>query len=167
MPFPRPGTQKLMSFWGTIETGARQRSTSSAMWQLLRAEAGRRGQPLEGVSGADLGPLWSRAVQIRNASERFARLGSPGTITADMITEAPWARSAEQMGLSPRFDIRFELTTIGPEGPVTSFKSWVEPLAFPETKDELLSRLQDYAEGLADRYEHSFGGIGTVQLLAV
>lgn len=156
-----------MKFWGLFESGAAARLTTADFWAHLRSGAAAAGEDLSGVGIQAVNRLRSYATQIRNTTAPVGDLAVSGTIDASQIAEAPWSRSAAEMAFAPAYQVRFQVDVVTPQGTSRDWKSLFVPIGLPATGDELVSQLQDYAQGLADKYQASFGGLGNVQILRV
>lgn len=115
MAWPQGIPNWLKNQWGVISGQVSERATTSELINALRpyAQASPEGWGPLGV--IYVSQLRSLAVSIRNSSEAITAQGMTGTITAAHIAEAPWARSAVQQSLAPKFMLRALVQYPNPE----------------------------------------------------
>jgi hypothetical protein len=139
----------LKNQWGVLSGQVSARATTAELINSLRpyAEAAPEGWGPRGV--IYVSQLRSMAVAIRTSSEAITRDGMTGTILAEHISEAPWARSLIQQSLAPRFMIRALVSHANPEalagvaGVPEQLQQWVThyPSSLPGTLDELVQQI--------------------------
>ena len=147
MAWPDGTPAWLKNQWGVLSGQVSARATTAQIFDSLRAEAAANNNQWGPRGALIVGQLRSIAVQIRNASEAITRDGMTGTVLAQHIAEAPWARSPIQQSLAPRFMVRALVSSANPEaiagvaGAPVELEQWVTHFMdqLPDTLDNLVA----------------------------
>lgn len=167
MPELTPGARRAMPYWGTIEHAATEGLGTAELWDAIRAAAGEAGLDSPGVSAADVAQLYGRAVSIQNREGRLDRADDAERMDDRYVSQAPWQRDQAQRDALAQWQVRFEHTVLGPEGPETNWRTSFFTGSLPDTKEALLEALHEDADKLSRKYAVSHIGLGSIQVLEV
>lgn len=115
MAWPEGIPNWLKNVWGLISGDVASRMTTAQIIDSLRPYAAAQPGGFGPKGVIYVSQLRSAAVQIRSAADAIAKAEMKGTITAEMIRDAPWARSAIQQSLDPQYAIRALVEYTNPE----------------------------------------------------
>jgi len=162
-----PSQRELMQYWGTIENAVSVRASTADLWTAVSAAAEAAGNPLTDVSAADMSVLRGAAARVRNAAEVLASVTQDTALNVTMIAEAPWSRPLAEQNAMPAWQVRFQMTTIEDGNEVTGWYTTLFEGALPDTTELLTAAVEEDGNAIAGSYDVGFGGIGSLQILAV
>ena len=142
----------------------------SAVSEIARAES----RSLGFTDFTGLSQLFGIARTIERSGDRLTGAADSASLTADMIAQPPWARSAGVQSAAPEWQLRAEITYRTPDGLViTDWGTGVFKLALHATVGQMRAEAEfQFQRMLARRTEQRHTGgellsIGRMQLLAV
>lgn len=157
-----------MGYYGVIEHAAREGLGTAATWDLIRAEAQTLGLTSPGISASAVSELRARAVATQRTEGIIAAAGDNISISREHLTDAPWARSIGEQAGAPKWQVRFEHITEGPNGTETNWRTvMLKGTEIPDTFGDLRDTLEVEGEEMANDYGLTHGGIGAIQILVV
>ncbi len=158
------GAQKLLAYWGNIQSAVASRASTAELWSTVQAAAAADNYSIAGATAIDMGQLRALAAGNRNAMEAFGRAGQDATITDTMLGSELYARFSTAANPEPQYFVRFEhlITENGQQ--TTVWRTDVFRGLLPPTKGQLLEQLNADAQGLADEYNQAHIGIGSVSI---
>ncbi len=102
-----PQAAKLMEFFGSIQGAVGERASTAEVWQAIRSQSEATGRPIPEGAFLAVNQLRSIAVGIRRAAENLQEAGGLGTLTSDMISQAPYQRSEAAQMAAPAWEVKF------------------------------------------------------------
>lgn len=125
----RPSAQ-LTAIYGLIRGAVEQRMSTADLWASIRASD-------LTATFAEVNQLRSSAANARNARVALASAQESQAITARMISEAPWARSAQSRSLAPSYQLNIPYAYTDISGNVV--RDWINKTvtALPATVGEI------------------------------
>lgn len=154
MAWPEGIPPWLKGAWGVVSGSVNQRMSTREVIDSLRpyAEANPGGWGPRGV--IYVAQLRSMAASIRESARQVSDSGFSGRITSEHISEAPWARSAVQRELSPKYSIRALVSFTNPdflagiEGAPETLEKWINQYTarLPADLETLTSQVATRAE---------------------
>lgn len=162
-----PGQQKLLAYWGEIQSAVSQRVSTAALWETVRVAAAQEGRPLSGVGAIDMNLLRSIAAEQQRTMGVITAGRLDQTITADMIARDLSSRALADQNLAPRFLVRFQHDVIVDGQLQTLWRSSFFDGSLPSTKGDLLNALTQDAVAMSDDYGVTHAGVGQFQISAV
>lgn len=162
-----PGQLKLLAYWGPIQSAVSQRVSTADLWAAVRAEAAARGQTLTGVSAVDMNVLRSIASEQRNVASSLAAARPDQGITANMIARDVSSRPLSAQNAAPAWLVRFEHQVLIGGQEVTQWRTSTFEGFLPGTKAGLTNIITADAVALADDYQVTHVGVGSMFITAV
>lgn len=163
-----PNRNPALAYWGEIEYAAQHRLPTAELWDMLKSAAERLGLPGPGVTVQQVNAVRHQATGIQAASRRLERVDpSSGLSDGRLVAEAPWSRSLAERNALPMYQVRYQHTVDGPNGPETAWRTSTFRGRLPSTLADLQDAVTEDAENLADKYGGAHVGIGSLQILAV
>lgn len=163
-----PEDNPAYAYWPQIEYAAARRMPTADLWATLRDAAAELGLDSPGVTVQQVNQVRSWATGIQAASRRLERLDPSYSISdGHLIAEAPWARSPGEREALPMYQVRYEHTVDGPNGPETNWRVSTFRGSLPRTLGDLQDAIEEDAENLADKYGGAHVGVGSLQILSV
>lgn len=159
--------RKALAYWPQIEYAAQARMTTADLWGVLRDHADELGLSSPGVTLRGVNELRSLATSIQASADRLERADPSARLDSRLVSEAPWGRSLAERDALPMFQVRYQHTTIGPNGPETSWRTSVIRGQVPRTVQDLMDAVAEDAEMLANKYGHEHVGTGGHQALFI
>jgi len=156
-----PTVASMEAWWGVIQAsvnapsppGAGRGSASARLWDMIHAEATRRGITWAGNPVAEVNRLRSLAVGNREARRRIGAARPGDILTSQMLGRAIYARPAAVSERQPLYHARFDVTrVIDGEVVAGSFTVRYESHNLPSTVGELRDDLAAISSSLADTY---------------
>jgi hypothetical protein len=95
-----------MAWWGRIQGGVSERATTAEIWDAIRSLAQQEGLKLPSDMFLQVNTMRAQAAALRNASERLGRAGASAPLTSEFIAGLPYARTATEQTLAPRYHVR-------------------------------------------------------------
>lgn len=167
MPDLSDEARAALAYWPQIEYAAANHLPTAALWDTLKAAASDLGLESPGVTLQGVNQLRSMATTIQGASARLERSDPSYRMEGRLISEAPWSRSLAERDAMPMYQVRYQHTTVGPNGEETSWRTSTFHGQLPSTIEDLYDAIDEDAEHLADKYGHSHVGVSGHQVLAV
>lgn len=159
--------RKALAYWPQIEEAAASRMTTQDLWQNLHDAAAELGRDTPGVSILGVNELRSLATTIQASAARLERQADSFAIDARHVGEAPWSRDPAERDALSIYQVRYQHTTVTPEGPETNWRTSIFYGQLPATAGELRAAIGEDANQLAAKYGHSHVDFGNLQVLAV
>lgn len=157
--WPGDPSKGLLALWGVVRSAVDQRATTADLWSAIRSS---------GVSASfsQVNSLRGIAAEIRNAASRYAEANPDQAIVGNMISTAPWARSADLQALAPQYQLNVPYSS--PEAPPGEISGWVSVRlnALPVT----VAELDDLAQAQLDQLDTPEEGAtlaGGLQIMGV
>lgn len=182
MDLPPAASAMYKSWWSFVNYAASQvddqgrysfgpTDVSSAASEISRTVGG----PYASYNPIGVSQLFSVARTIANSSAALNAADASSPITAGMVAEAPWSRSAAEQTALPMFQVRAEVTYLDQAGVQnTGFYTIQIPQVLPSTVGSLQAqmtlRVQDMLaapEGTGTPRTGQFVAIGPMTLLQV
>lgn len=167
MTTPRRGGVNPLFYYGAVEAAARAGKGTAEIWQAIRSAAEASGLESPGVNAAQVSRLRGQAGAVLRSEREFAKSEGSYRIEGTQVGLAPWARPWAQREAVAMYQVRFQHTTMGPDGPETSWRTVMFTGGIPATKDALLTAVTEDAQQMADKYGIEHIGIGTVGILEI
>lgn len=167
MPDLSDDARRAMKFWGEIETAASERMTTADLWASLHDAAAELGLDSPGVTLRGVNELRSLATTIHASGRRFERAHDNVSLEGKYVAEAPWSRDLAQRDALGMYQVRFQHTTLGPDGPTTDWRTSVFYGKLPGTVGELRAALAEDAEQMANKYGVSHADFSSVQIMSI
>ena len=162
-----PDGRKAMAYWAQIDRAVTDRMTTADLWSLIRDAAEEQGLASPGVTIRGVSEVRGVAAGRLRASDYLARLEPHMAITDRAWSEAPWSRPLGQQSALPIFHVRYQHTTLGPEGETTTWRTSVLNGSLPATMGDLQSILDEDTSELSRKYGVEHVAYGAIQILAV
>lgn len=171
MPAPSdlpPDALAALPYWPVIRQAARNHWTTQKLWQGIEATTARWGLIGPGPTVRGISQLRGLAGGIQTAAERLEAAADSKRLLSEMVTRAPWARPLSQQRANREYHAYFQHTVEDNSGQQrTVWRAVTDIHRLPRTVGELRDLVEGAAEQLADDYDESHVGVGTIQLLAV
>jgi hypothetical protein len=167
MPDLSDEARAALAYWPTIEHAAANHLPTADLWAALNGAAAELGLDSPGVTLQGVNTIRSLATQIQATSARLERTDPTYRMEGNLISEAPWGRSLAERDAMPMFQVRYQHTTVGPNGEETNWRTSTFHGQLPRTVGDLLEAIEEDAEHLADKYGHSHGGTSAHQVLSI
>lgn len=162
---PRAGlTGEQLSYFGAIQARSRQRLTTAEVWEAVKDEAARRGEPLPAGMFQAVNQLRAQATALRNASDRLARAGQNEAILADHLAPLPYGHNPSASGGPRVFDVRVHYTAVRQGLDVQDYVTLRYTGGLPATVGELQQEAFDVTSSLVEGYGASFGDITGIEI---
>lgn len=159
--------RKAMTYWGEIQAAASEGMTTADLWSLIQDAAEEMGLESPGVTIRGVSELRGLAGRIIASGRTFATAGPEISLSGRDWAEAPWSRPLAEQNALGIWQVRFQHTTLGPDGPETQWRTSVFTGSVPGTVGELRSALEEDAQAMATKYGVGHIGFDNVQLLVV
>lgn len=167
MPDLSDAARNALAYWPQIEYAAANRMPTAQLWDTLNAAAADLGLDTPGVTLQGVNELRHLATTIQASSARLERSDPSYRLEGNLVSEAPWSRSLAERDAMPMFQVRYQHTTVGPNGEETNWRTSTFHGQLPGTIGDLFDAIEEDAEHLADKYGHSHVGTGGHQVLSV
>lgn len=167
MPDLTPDAVQAMRYWRWIEEAASLRMTTADLWAIIRDVAEEQGYSSPGVTLRGVSELRGIAGQIHGASNRLGRAEDYEHVTERHVAMPPWASQSAGQGPMTSYQVRFQHTTLGPDGEQTNWRTSVFHGNLPATVGELRAAVGEDAEQFAEGYGQTHLGIGSLQVLVI
>lgn len=161
-----PGAQRLLAFLPDIQSAVGEHATTQQFWQAIQDAAASSGFDISGVNAIDAGQLRSFAVANRNAMEAFNRAATDASLNAGFIGSELYQQPGNVPDSQRLFMVRFAHTVIEDGVELDVWRTDQIRGYLPPTKDQLMSLLDSDAQLLADEYNQTHVGIGSVSISA-
>jgi hypothetical protein len=153
-----------LSYFGVVQKAASERLGTAAVWEQVKSEAARRGEPLPANMFQAVNTLRAYASSLRNAAEAF-RAAEPGNaITSDYVAPLPYGHNPSTTGGMREFHVRVGFTATDMGGEQQRYVTLVYPGSLPPTVAELQSEAQTLAAVAAIGYESAFGEVTAIEI---
>jgi hypothetical protein len=162
-----PEGRAAMTYWAQIDAAVSDKLSTADLWSAIRDAADEMGLSSPGVTIRGVSEVRGIAAGRVRASDYLARLQPGMAITDRAWSEAPWSRPLGQQSALPIFHVRYQHTTLGPDGETTTWRTSVLNGALPGTVDDLYSILDEDTAELSRKYGVDHVGYGAIQILAV
>lgn len=159
--------RKALAYWPQIEEAAAARMTTADLWSNLRDAAQELGRDTPGVSILGVNELRSLATTIQASAARLDRMADSFAIDARHVGQAPWSRDPAERDALSIFQVRYQHTTLGAEGPETNWRTSIFYGQLPGTAGELRQAIAEDAGQLANKYGVNHVDFGNLQVLEV
>lgn len=167
MPDLSPAARKALAYWPQIEYAAQSRMTTADLWSTLQDAAEEMGLESPGVSIRGVSELRSLATTIQASGRRFEQAGDTASLDQHYVSEAPWSRPLNERNALGITQVRYQHTTLTPDGPETNWRTSVFYGELPRTAGELRAALEEDAGQLANKYGVDHVDFANVQILTV
>lgn len=167
MPDLTPAARKALAYWPQIELAAAERMTTADLWSTIQDAAEELGLASPGVTLRGVSELRGIATTIQASGRRLERLMDSADLTGRHVAEAPWSRSLAERDALGIYQVRYQHTTLTPEGPETNWRTSVFYGQLPGSVGELRDALAEDAAQLANKYGVDHVDLSNVQVLAV
>lgn len=167
MPPPKGIPNRALPYWGIIERGAAEGLGAADLWADIRAAAEDIGLASPGVSASEVSQLYSQAVGIQRKAERFGRAHPSERMDGRYVANAPWTRAQGERDALSVWQVRYQHTVLGPDGPQSEWRTSVFSGALPDTVEDLRAAIEQDAEQLALKYGFAHVGTDDHQVLEV
>jgi hypothetical protein len=162
-----PAGQRAMTYWAQIDAAVSMKMTTADLWSAIRDAADEMGLASPGVTVQGVSEVRGVAAARVRASEHLGKLDPSMSLSNRDWSEAPWSRPAGEQAALPIFHVRYQHTTLGPEGESTTWRTSVLPGRLPGTMGDLRSILDEDTSELSRKYGVDHVAYGSIQILAV
>lgn len=158
----RPGAQKLLGLFGSVQASTFAGLSTADVWQEIRDAADAQGVDLSGVSAADVSQLRGIANAARSAMNAFQRADPNAGIVGDMIYSAPWTATPTGGEVLPAYRVRYQLVVTAASGEEQVLWQSYTTTQLPGTKEGLISDVSAVGAGDTAHYGVTMTGINHV-----
>lgn len=162
MPDLSAGAIKLLPVLGAIQEGAAAHDTTADLWARVSTAAAAQGFDISGANAIDLGQLRSWAATNAYAAEALNSAGATQTIDASMIGSELYTSAGTIEGQQALYNVRFLQTVVENGVELDLWRTSQIRGLLPPTKDQLQQLMDSDAQQLADEYNQTHVGIGSI-----
>lgn len=160
------GAQKLLPFLSDLTAGISERDTTAELWDRVNAAAESQGFTLTGASATSMNEIRSFIVANRNASEAFMAADTNASLQAQYIGQELYNQPGNTPDSQRLYNVRFSHTVVEDGVELDVWRTDQIRGLLPPTKDQLMGLLDSDAQLLADEYNQTHVGIGSVSIAA-
>jgi hypothetical protein len=159
--------QTLLQYFGVIRSAVAARLSTADLWDRIKSFEAASAVSRPAQMFTIVSQMRSAAVVQRTAVTSFAAADPGQVLTPAMVGVEMTARDVITRALAPEYYIRYEATTVTPEGESTTWYTISHSGVLPATKGDILAMAGLDAVGQSTKYEYLVTGItGQVQITA-
>lgn len=163
----RPGAQKLLSLFGSIQASTFAEMGTAEVWDEIRQAAESTGADISGVSAADVSQLRGIANAARTAMQAFQRADPAAGITGNMIFQSPFGPTPTGAEVLPAYRVRYQLLVSTPEGQEATLWQSYTTTQLPGTKEGLTGDIASVGAGDSAHYGMTMQAVNRVLIEAI
>ncbi len=164
-----PSDDAYQRYWGPILAAVEERADTATIYQVVRDEVAKSGQPAPPGMFHAVTQIRSAAVQYRQAGVLMAKAADDATVDSRLAPQAIWSRDLGDQAISPKIQVVFQLTHQLPgQESVTEWRTAYDIDWTPDmTVGELRDAVQEAAEAMSMRTATGVGGTPTGAVVSV